>query len=200
MISTLNRKRAAIGLASGAIVAFTCAVVGWLRAEVTSVAGTTTAVISGAQVAPGASATAAVMAASAFALAFTHKFAARVICLLHAAAGLATAWLIGSTMGMSKPAMTARFTDITAGTGEITAVTTLPSLWIGTVVAFGSALFALYCALTCQHWPKQAARYDAPTHLIPTDSRMRAIDDWDALGRGEDPTAKPGKLPPRRTP
>lgn len=200
MIATLNRKRAALGLGAGALVTLICAVVGWLRADVTSVAGTTTTIISGAQVAPAASATCAVMLASAFALAFTHRFGARVICTLYALAAVASAWLIGSTMSLSKPAMTARFTDVTAGTGEITAVTTLPSIWIGTVVAVGSALFALYCAATCQHWPKHQARYDAPTHLIPTDSRMRAIDDWDALGRGEDPTAKPGKLPPRRTP
>ncbi|MDO5726913.1 MAG: Trp biosynthesis-associated membrane protein [Bowdeniella nasicola] len=200
MTSTLTRKRAALALLAAGVAVLVCAISGWLRADVTSVAGTTTAVISGASIAPLATASSIVMTISAFALGFSHRIGSRLICLLHALAAGGAAWTIGSHIAMTPAAMTREFTDITAGTGQIAAVTTLPSLWVGTVVAIGAALFALYCALTCHRWPQTRARYDASTHLIPTDSRMRAIDDWDALGRGEDPTAKPGKLPTRRTP
>ncbi len=58
------------------------------------------------------------------------------------------------------------------------------SLVSGVVIAFAGVLVLL----TARSWPRAGRRYDAPTTAAPASRPHDAIDSWDDLSRGDDPT------------
>lgn len=187
MTHFFTRTRAAGALIVGGTLVMIAAVTGWVRAEVENVEGVQQVVLSGSSVAPLTTAGALVLLASGCALAFSRRWGARITCAIAALGALIC--VIGAliTMTTSTAALTARFTAVTAGTGTIIAVTTLPSVWVVGVVSLGCTVVALAGMLLAHRFPETVCRYD-PSHNIPVDSRFQSQQDWDALGRGEDPT------------
>jgi hypothetical protein len=60
-----------------------------------------------------------------------------------------------------------------------------PTRWALLVGGVLVGLGAVAVIFRARHWPQPRSRYDAPTGARPAAPR----DSWDALDRGEDPTA-----------
>ncbi|OKL54853.1 hypothetical protein BSZ39_01895 [Bowdeniella nasicola] len=167
-------------------------VLGWLQADVTSVAGTTKTTLTGVQLAPAGAAGALALIAASIALVFTTRLGSRIVCLIAALAAGVSLWALSTLLFATPRDLTETFTSLTSGTAEISAIHTLPTIWVGSLLALLAIAIALFSAAIAGHWTTTVSRYDIRT--IPTDSpvspdpRGQAIDDWDALGRGEDPT------------
>ncbi|MDO4607273.1 MAG: Trp biosynthesis-associated membrane protein [Bowdeniella nasicola] len=187
MTHFFTRPRAAGALVAGGIIVMIAAITGWIRADVDSVEGMRQVVLSGSSVAPITTAGALVLLASGCALAFSRRWGARITCGIATLGALTCVVGAVLTMTASTAALTARFSAVTAGTGTISAVTTLPSVWIVAVVSLGCTVVAFAGMLLAHRFPETVCRYD-PSHNIPADSRFQSQEDWDALGRGEDPT------------
>ncbi len=70
--------------------------------------------------------------------------------------------------------------------------------WL-TVAALGAMVVVSVVAVPAlRAWPRGRSRFERDGVAVEEDARARAMDDWDALGRGEDPTDGTGTLDPRR--
>ena len=163
----------------------------WLSAEVPTVIAETQLDVSGADALPVVSAAALVTAAAGIALAIAGPVVRRLVALVHlATAGLAAVAIL-NLLADPAPAVQRAAAEVTgvrelggpievaAGPYIALALAVLVAAH-GVVVLFGRA------------WQASARRFerDEPhTSAAPSSDRTRAMDDWDALGRGEDPSA-----------
>lgn len=188
----LTRAQVATGLVVLGIALLAGSALGWLRAEVISVAGTTKTTLTGFQLMPIGPAAALALAAAGIALALTKKVGARIVCGIAAVAAGACTWAFGSMLFAAPEDLTQLYSSLSSGTGEVTTIQTLPTIWVGTLLSILGVALALAGLVLAARWPSSVSRYDITA--VPTDSpmspdpRVRAIDDWDALERGEDPT------------
>lgn len=119
---------------------------------------------------------------------------------------------LGDPVAAVAPAVT-EATGVTgsAPTAELVASATATA-WPVAAVAGGVLLAAagLIVLVTGSRWPSSSKRYraarldadDAATSVPPSDlaASDRAIDDWDELSRGEDPTGRSGETGDRENP
>lgn len=151
--------------------------------------------LSGRVLAPGAAAGAGVGLAGVVAIAAARSWGRTVVgvLLLLAGVGVTVATPAAGSARVRNSAVLAERvpTVATAGAGTIVRTTAWPA-----VSAAGGVLIAAAGALTVargRRWPTMGARFEAPTSVAgPTTgpaAPMRETAQWDALDRGEDPTA-----------
>lgn len=172
----------------------------WVRAPVRGADGPSVVAVSGAVAAPGSTALAVLVLAAAVALALAGRVAARLIAAVVTAAGLAGALVALTVLRDPLPAALAAAGEVIGADhldGEA-AITVWPAAFalVGGVVA----LLGGWALLAGGRWPTTGRRFDtaersggaagaAPTiSSPPTDARAQAMDDWDAISRGEDPS------------
>lgn len=173
----------------------------WASAPVATVLGAETVSVSGGEALPGVLGAALVVGAAALALGIGRRAGAVLggVALLGAAV-VATGSIAGFLRDPERP--------LRAAAGEVSSVpelagpaqvTAWPSLALALAVL--TALTGVLVVLAAPHWtttagrrferqPSGAARRGPVSEASrASDDRTRAMDDWDALARGEDPTA-----------
>lgn len=188
----------------------------WVTQAVTGVPGVTRVTTSGNQAVPAVTALALVAAAGAVAVALVGPIARRVVAVLLMLTGLGVAGLVVTVLrdpaGAVLPAVqnaTGRVGSVPGGAAQLTA-------WPGLAVA-GGLLIALaggVAVFVVGRWQGSGRRFEVsgtggsrpgigagadpdaagvPGALGPSAARQarreRDLDAWDALSRGEDPTA-----------
>ncbi|MDO5700352.1 MAG: Trp biosynthesis-associated membrane protein [Bowdeniella nasicola] len=182
-----RRATAFVLIGLGVIIGMT-SITGWIRADVTSIKGVTQVVATGLQIAPLAGAGALVLLAAGFALFFAHTWGSRVICGVAALASLAVIVSMGRLFLADPERVRDVFLSATSGTGDVAELVTMPAIWVGLTVSILAFTLSIAGVFFAGRWKRPPQRFDPARQSIPTDSRMRAIDDWDALEHGADPT------------
>ncbi|GAA1693598.1 hypothetical protein GCM10009808_08390 [Microbacterium sediminicola] len=116
----------------------------------------------------------------------------------------ALALLIGVTLGMLviplalTPPLSAVAADVAAATGIageaalaslVIALTATPWPWITAVSAIALTVVAIWALITATRWGESGRKYrSGSTISTTTDGPLDAIDSWDDLSRGTDPT------------
>ncbi|MCK6209012.1 Trp biosynthesis-associated membrane protein [Georgenia sp. EYE_87] len=169
---------------------------GWAHGEVSTVLGAREVSVSGASAAPGVGAAALVVGAAALAAAVGRRAGAVVAGVaLVGAAVLVAASVVGFLGDPAAP--------LEAAAGEISGVPELTgeartALWpyVTLVLAAAVAAAGVVTLVAGRSWQSAGRRFERPATAerrsaasAATDERDRAMDDWDALGRGEDPSA-----------
>lgn len=180
-------------LLGGALVASSS--VTWFTAQAPSVLAETVEVsTTGGDAAPGVTGLALVVLAGAAAIALGRPWAARLAGGVVAAAGLALTVLTLVTTGDPTPALEAVAADA-SGLREIEGpVTRTAAPYVTAALGVLAAAAGVTAVLAAPSW-RVARRFDADAgaktapNARADDARTRAMDDWDALGRGEDPSA-----------
>lgn len=174
----------------------------WAHGEVATVLGAQEVSVSGSSAAPGVSAAALVVGAAALAAAIGRRVGA----VLAGIALIGAAVLVGVSVAgfLADPAA-----PLEAAAGQVSGVPELTgeattTLWpyVTLVVALAVAAAGVVTLVAGGRWQSAGRRFERPAAAAPrsaasaaTDERDRAMDDWDALGRGEDPSADGGAEP-----
>ncbi|WP_413450154.1 Trp biosynthesis-associated membrane protein [Georgenia phoenicis] len=175
-------------------VAFGLSVLTWASAPVPTVLAERTVTVTGGDAAPATTAAGLAVLATALALALGGRWVSRLCAVALVALGaLLAASAVGFLLDPQPPLLAAAAT--VSGVREISAapsVTPWPYLavLVGVLVAACSVL-VLRMPTTAggRRFERPAAAGERPVTLADApDERVRAMDDWDALGRGEDPT------------
>ena len=174
-----------------------CGSAGWSRGEVSTVLGPREVSVPGSSAAPGVGAAALVVGAAALAAAIGRRVGAVLAGIaLVGAAVLVAASVLGFLGDPAAP--------LEAAAGEISGVPELTgeartAVWpyVTLVLATAVAAAGVVTLVAGRSWQSAGRRFEraAPPPArrsaasAATDERDRAMDDWDALGRGEDPSA-----------
>ncbi|WP_127129218.1 Trp biosynthesis-associated membrane protein [Georgenia sp. SYP-B2076] len=171
----------------------------WVHATVATVIDVRDVSVSGSAAAPALTAGALVVGAAALAVGIGRRVAAAVggVALLVAAV-LVEAAVVSFLRDPRSPALTAasELSGVRQLSGE---VVTTPWPWVAVVVGAAVALLALVPLLRGGRWQAAGRRFERgepgrargrSASSDATDARTRAMDDWDALGRGEDPSTE----------
>lgn len=172
----------------------------WVRGTVPTVIDVRDITVSGAAVSPALTAGALVVGAAALAIGIGRRAAAAVGGLaLLVAAVLVEASVVAFLRDPQAPALAAAAE--LSGVPQLAApAVTTPWPWAALVVGVAVALLGLVPLLRGGSWQAAGRRFERGGQPRPrgrsasteaTDVRTRAMDDWDALGRGEDPSAAP---------
>ncbi|MFH5822741.1 Trp biosynthesis-associated membrane protein [Georgenia sp. AZ-5] len=197
-MSRLLRRRTVVALALLLAVALLgLGALPWVRAQAPTVIDVQEVTVAGTAAAPALGAAALVVAAAALAVGIGQRAATVVggVALLGAAALVVatTADLLGDP---ARPALSAAAdrsgVPQLAGEAAVTA-------WPFVTLAAAAAVAALGVVVLVRggRWQAAGRRFERPAQAPrgrsastdATDARSRAMDDWDALGRGEDPSA-----------
>jgi uncharacterized membrane protein (TIGR02234 family) len=173
-----------------------CGSAGWAHGEVSTVLGPQDVSVSGSAAAPGVGAAALVVGAAALAAGIGRRIGA----VLAGIALIGAAVIVGaSVIGfLGDPAA-----PLEAAAGEISGVPELTgepqvTFWpyLTLLLAVAVAAAGLVTLVASRSWQAAGRRFERPASTgrrsaasEATDERDRAMDDWDALGRGEDPSA-----------
>lgn len=176
-------------LGTGAALLGTAALV-WVEATAPTATAPVRIALTGAQAAPALPAAGLVLVAGALALAVAGRVVARLSAVVLAAVCLGA---LGQVVALvADPAAAAA-----AGAAAATGVGRLEgepgvgmAAWAAIALLLLAAAGAVAAFLAAGRWPARRTRYDRPGTAAAGDARTRALDDWDALGRGEDPTDK----------
>lgn len=192
MSVALTRARTVVltlALAAGLLLA---AAIPWFTATVPTVLAPETLTASGTQALPVVAAGAPVVAATAVVLAIGGNVVRRLGGLvLVVTAGL----VLGATIGLLRdplPALERRAAEVTGLRVVAGPLTLGPGGYLTLVLAALLVVLGLLVLLG-PRWHAAARRFeraDAAGGAAPADAtpRAQAMDDWDALGRGEDPS------------
>jgi hypothetical protein len=194
----VTRVGAVVALLVAGAVALALSAAAWVSGTAPTPTGDATVVVSGATAAPAATAAGLVLLAAALTLTIAGSAVGR---LAAGAAALTSAGAVAQVatvlLDPARPVQTAA-----------AAATGVPALR-GDAVALAPA-WAAGASSSSAPWRRRwgarrsavatrPVRFDRTPGTAPaTDARTRAMDDWDALGRGEDPTEGTGTLDPRR--
>ncbi|ACQ80477.1 conserved hypothetical protein [Beutenbergia cavernae DSM 12333] len=199
MTAVLSRGRAALasGLAGGVLLATSATP--WASAAVASLVGDDRVTVSGADAAPAVPALGIIALASALALALAGPVLRRVVAIVLAAAGLAVVVLAVGVMRDPGPALRSAAAELTGVPELAGAVTTTAWGWVCAVAGLATAALGVALLSSRRSWGTSSRRYERagaapstppqPEADRPRSDREEAMDDWDALSRGEDPTA-----------
>ncbi|GAA1636469.1 Trp biosynthesis-associated membrane protein [Georgenia ruanii] len=170
----------------------------WVRGEVATVIDVRPVSVTGAGATPALTAAALVVGAAALTVAIGRRVAVAVggVVLIGAAALVAAA-VVGFLQDPTAPALAeaAQVSGVPqlSGTAHVT-----PWPWAALVVAAALAVLGALTLVRGRAWQSGGRRFErttAPGTSAPgaapsaaRDARTRAMDDWDALGRGEDPS------------
>jgi uncharacterized membrane protein (TIGR02234 family) len=168
----------------------------WARGEVATVLGAQEVTVSGASAAPGVSAAALVVGAAALAAAIGRRVGA----VLAGIALIGAAVLVGASVArfLADPSA-----PLEGAAGEVSGVPELTGEAVTTMWPYATLVVALAVAaagvvtlVAGRTWQGAGRRFERPDEpgarsaaSAATGERDRAMDDWDALGRGEDPSA-----------
>lgn len=184
------RPALVLGLAAAGGLALATVPAAWLAAETGTVAGQTPITVTGSAV-PLASAGALVILAAAVSLLLASPVIARIVgvlaALLGAAGTAAVVMLLLDPRGaLDEAALAATGLPWTGGevTAHLPAHVAAVALGLGAVAGIVTVLAAGRLGATGQRFERSVA----------TTSHARSMDDWDALGRGEDPSDFDGTL------
>jgi uncharacterized membrane protein (TIGR02234 family) len=169
----------------------------WVRATVRTVIDVREIAVSGATATPALTAAALVVGAAAVTIGIGRRVGAAVggVALLGAAvlAGTAVAGVLGNPAAPALAAA-AELSGVPQLAGEVH-VTAWP--WVALVVAACLALLGIVALVAGGRWQAAGRRFERPgapsarsASSEASDARTRAMDDWDALGRGEDPSGQ----------
>jgi hypothetical protein len=145
--------------------------------------------VSGTAAAPAVPAAALVVGAAALALGLGRRVAAALGGLVLVAAAVMVISAVVGFLADPEPALLGAAADLT-GVRELAgdaAVTVWP--WVTATLGVGVAAVGALAVVSSSGWQRAGRRFERDDTPRPaTDPRTRAMDDWDALGRGEDPT------------
>ncbi|GAA4286464.1 Trp biosynthesis-associated membrane protein [Georgenia daeguensis] len=191
-----RRRHVVVAVLALGVLLLACGSAGWAHGEVSTVLGPREVSVSGSSAAPGVGAAALVVGAAALAAAIGRRVGAVIAGIaLVCAAVLVAASVVGFLGDPAAP--------LEAAAGEISGVPELTgeartAVWpyVTLVLAVAVAGAGVVTLLAGRSWQSAGRRFERPATAGPrsaasaaTDERDRAMDDWDALGRGEDPSA-----------
>ncbi len=187
----------------------------WLTAVPQAGAGVTSVAISGREAAPGGIALGLVAAAGAVVLATSGRVVRHVVAVVLVAAGAGIA-ASGLWLGVDRAALVAdALARATGATGNRLVLSSEPTAWPVVGVAAGVLVLAgaVVAGVRARRWSGPSRRFEAPaaTAAVVTAAaatapevpaapgagadaireRDRALDAWDALSAGADPTDDP---------
>ncbi len=198
MTGRLTRGRVVVAVLVLGAVAFALSALTWASAEVPTVLAENSVAVSGGEAAPATQAAALAVLAAGLAVAIGGRWVTRVVAVALAGLGvLLGASAVGFLME-PRPRLEAAAAQV-SGVREIAgepALTPWPyaTALLGLVVV-AVAVLTLRVPTTATPGRRFERAGDAPAPSRRTaaddfgDARGRAMDDWDALGRGEDPSA-----------
>lgn len=192
-----SRRLAVLLVLAGALAALLSGTQRWVGAAVRDVPGTDTVSAAGGSVAAGVPALALVALAGAVVLLTAGPVARTLAAILLLAAGpgitVLAVLVLADPAAALAPALTAA-TGTRGGVARDVAVTAWPVLAAvaGALVAAGAAV----ALARGRFWPGPSRRYErdgapsgAAAASTPAPTTRNELDDWNALSRGEDPTA-----------
>ncbi len=189
----MTRSRATVLLLVAGAIVLATASAAWLSADVPTVTSSGIVQLAGATVAPATTAAGLVIVAGAIALTIAGTALARTTAAVVAATSLAA--LAQGAAVVADPAHTVALAAARlSGVAEAPlAVDVLPAAWGGLAALAVAAGVAVGAVAAAGRWVPQRTRFERRP-ATGADARGRAMDDWDALGRGEDPSRGEGNL------
>lgn len=192
-----RRVTIALLLAGGAVV-LALGGTEWFTAVAPTPTGAAAVALTGATAAPAVTAAGLVLLAAGLTLTIAGVAVGRIAAIAAATTSAgAFAQVLGATLDP-----TARLEQAAAaatGVPELqgTAAVLLPA-WLTAAVLGAMVVVSVVAVPALRAWPRGRSRFERDGAAVEEDARARAMDDWDALGRGEDPTDGTGTLDPRR--
>lgn len=184
----LTRGRAVVLLLVLGAVAMGLSLLPWARATVPTVLGEQSVTVAGGDAAPATTAAGLALLATGLALALGGRWMIRLAAVAAAALGLV---LGGSALQLlldPEPRVLSAAGEVTGVRQIIGSVSITPwpylALLLGVLVVAAAVLVARVPATATSRRFERTA----PSAPSAPSGRVRAMDDWDALGRGEDPT------------
>lgn len=170
----------------------------WIHASTPTPTGNTAVVVAGTSAAPGAASVGLVIIAAALVLGLAGRLVRIVTLVGVIAASLIGAATVAAFLAAPEPVAATAAAELTS----VRAITTPVSLtwwpYLSLAALTLSALIAGFLLTRLGAWEQVGRRYQRPTEAAPsrgappadpsTRARRQAMDDWDALTRGEDPS------------
>ncbi|MGM0384425.1 MAG: Trp biosynthesis-associated membrane protein [Actinomycetota bacterium] len=170
----------------------------WLTALAPTPTGAAALALTGASAAPAVTAAGLVLLAAALTLTIAGVAVGRIAAV---AAATTSAGAFVQVLGVALDPAPRLEQAAAAATGvpELQGdATVLVPAWLAVAGLGAMVVVSLVAVPNLRTWPRGRSRFDRDGVGVADDSRARAMDDWDALGRGEDPTDGTGTLDPRR--
>ncbi|NCD18522.1 MAG: hypothetical protein EOL89_00835 [Actinobacteria bacterium] len=170
----------------------------WFTAVAPTPTGAAAVALTGATAAPAVTAAGLVLLAAGLTLTIAGVAVGRIAAIAAAATSAgALAQVLGVTLDPT--AQLEQAAAAATGVPELQGIAdVLLPAWL-TVAALGAMVVVSVVAVPAlRAWPRGRSRFERDGAAVEEDARARAMDDWDALGRGEDPTDGTGTLDPRR--
>ncbi len=170
----------------------------WFTAVAPTPTGAAAVALTGATAAPAVTAAGLVLLAAGLTLTIAGVAVGRIAAIAAAATSAgAFAQVLGVTLDPT--AQLEQAAAAATGVPELQGIAdVLLPAWL-TVAALGAMVVVSVVAVPAlRAWPRGRSRFERDGVAVEEDARARAMDDWDALGRGEDPTDGTGTLDPRR--
>ena len=189
----MTRGRAVVAVLLLGVLGFGLSTLTWASAPVTTVLADADVSLSGSEAAPPTSAASLAILATGLAVAIGGRWVVRACAVVLALLGVLLGGAAVDFLLDPHPRLLSAAADAT-GVREITGA---PELTVWPYVTVALALVVVAAGLLVLRVPtttpagrrfERAGSAPAPTQPA-RDDRVRAMDDWDALGRGEDPSA-----------
>ncbi|MHB1288817.1 Trp biosynthesis-associated membrane protein [Georgenia sp.] len=169
----------------------------WVGADVPTVIGTRRVDLSGSAAAPGLTAAALVVGAAALAIGIGRRVGSVIGALALVGAGALVAAATVAFLGDPGNAVLGAAAQV-SGVRQIDgAASVAPWPWVALALAAVLVLLGVLALGATRTWGSTGRRFERPAPEAPaprsasteaTEVRTRAMDDWDAFGRGEDPS------------
>jgi len=184
----LSRGRAVVLLLVLGVVAMGLSLLPWARATVPTVLGEQTVTVAGSDAAPATTAAGLALLATGLALALGGRWVIRLAAAAAAALGLVLGGSALQVLLDPEPRVLSAAGEA-SGVRQIAGSVSITP-WPYLVLVLGALV--LVAAVLVARVPVTAAsrRFERPSAPSAPTGRVRAMDDWDALGRGEDPTER----------
>lgn len=173
----------------GAIVLGT-ALTTWLSGTVTTLTSQQPLVVSGTAAAPAVVASGAILLVSALALTTASRTVARVILAVAAATSALGVGMVVWVLAHTEDVMIASASGTSALEGTIHVS---PILYLNLATQGVAVVFSLFALWRVKAWSFERTRFESAS-TAPADPRTQAMDDWDALSAGDDPSGETGSL------
>lgn len=192
-MSRLTRGRVVLAVLLLGALGFGISALPWASAEVPTALALRTVAVSGGDASPVTTAASLAVLATGLAVALGGRWVTRVCAVALVVLGGALGAAAIGFLGAPRTSLETAAAQV-SGVREIAGEPALTA-WPYVMVALGVAVVAaavLTLRIPTAPAGRRFERGDGPAAPAPTsrerDERVRAMDDWDALGRGEDPT------------
>ncbi|UNX56154.1 Trp biosynthesis-associated membrane protein [Georgenia sp. TF02-10] len=163
----------------------------WADGQAPTVLAVEPVSVSGTTAVPALAGAALVAGAAALAAGLGRRVAVTVAGVALLAAGVGAAVAVADFLADPAAPLLAAAAEL-SGVRQLQGLaTTTPWPYAAVVLAVGLAGVGVVTLVVGRRWAVAGRRYERPARprTPAADERTRAMDDWDALGRGEDPTA-----------